>query len=144
MYADTGLGALSGLIGKALLLYDNFTDTNGTAVTAHSHEVGPAWSDNGSNIAATIQNNQCQGTGNPSSNLIDAGQSGTTTGSVDCYFNSTEVADAGNTYAVKLITRYQDASNYTYIVLFTTSGNFQLHEVVSGTDTRQSFVLLGS
>ena len=49
----------------AIFAKDNFTDTNGTAITSHTPDIGGSWTNHASfgNNFATIQSNKFQGTG---------------------------------------------------------------------------------
>lgn len=114
------------------LFLDNFTDTNGVSLHAHTPDIAPSggWTEALGDF--DIQSNMANfvsGSADPSLAHIDLGSV------VDCYI---ELAGTmGNTTGTTnsaLVLRYVDTSNYLFIVQSAGSG-LQLFENVAGTPT---------
>src|SRR6266446_9917275 len=131
MQADTGLSAISGIVvggtPATTLIFDTFTDTNGTNLTAHTADTnqGTGWlADTGT---ITVQSNQANcGSGFPYY-AIDAGQANVT---ITALVTPTGTAAAG------VSGRVSNATNSWDIDIDAVSGgHLFIYEQVSGTFT---------
>ena len=144
--AYTPEGALNGfLVGSifyrtggvaATFLNDTFTDTNGTAITAHTSEVGGTWSAQPGNSPATPS----LITGNRLYSTSGAGiyRNSSPAPSADYYVEA--VFDFLTTVSgdnVGIMGRAQAAANTYYTVRWSaTSGNFSVFKIVAGAATQ--------
>src|SRR5438105_6113512 len=121
MQADTGLSAISGIVvggtPVTTLIFDTFTDTNGTNLTAHTPDTnqGSGWlADTGT---ITVQSNQANcGSGFPYY-AIETGQSNVTI---------TAVVTPSGTAACGLSGRVSNATNSWDIDIAISGGNLTL------------------
>lgn len=90
-------------------LYDTFTDTNGTNITAHTMDAGPGWAtDNGT---IEIQSNQATMTADTVSlGLLTIGWSDA--GISDCTVQADVAVGSATNQIAAVVGRLQDASNY--------------------------------
>jgi hypothetical protein len=124
----TLLGAGAG--GAAItLLFDTFTDANGTALPAHTMDVGGTWS---VDVAGTytVQGNRANFVNSTGGNLAwaDAGQADVTL---------TAVVNISSAYG-GVVLRFSDANNYWLVFLDNPDGAFQLYEKNAGSFTQRA------
>jgi hypothetical protein len=133
MHALTGLSGLSGMVpsGSTTVLQDNFVDTNGTSLAAHTMNVGPGWTI--SSGTWTIQSNAAENTAGTSTIVTsDSGQSNVT-------ISATVTIPTSATGSYGLAARYTDTSNQWRIgVTLGSSGNFTITEDAAGTVTTRA------
>lgn len=115
---------------SATKLNDTFTDANGTALTAHTMDVGPGWTAGVGTLQ--IQSNAAT----PNSNN-DADYVTTDGGKSDAQIDVTATPQSGSGWesSPQLLFRWSDNSNF-WLAHITGAGNaFQLYERAAGVDT---------
>lgn len=122
------------------VLYDTFTDTNGTNLSSHAMNVGPGWSyftTGGSNPTWQIESNQCEETGGGGTvgAVADAGVSD---GVMTVSFYSTQTSPSNFNNGIGCVFRWSDANDFLLVDMGATEG-LTLYKVASG-----SFTSLGS
>jgi hypothetical protein len=135
--ATLGVGG-QGAAGSTTELYDQFIDTNGTALTAHTMDIGPGWT----SLVGTWQIN--------ASNQATQTAAGTGYKSVDSDSTKSDVTvtcdlttAAGGTYAPGILARVQDGSNWLSGFI-DSDGHLYIHELNAGTDTIRASVAFTS
>lgn len=126
--------------GGGALLYDTFTDVNGTTLTAHTMDVGPGWSVTvGSSWA--IEGNALQ----KQTNLSTLESCWADAGHTDCTASAL-ASDASGSCELGVIGRVQDQANFWLAYVINTT-SFGLYEVSAGTYTQRTsgtFAALGT
>jgi hypothetical protein len=108
MQADTGLSALTGLLGSGgptVLLKDTFTDSNGTALHLHAMDVGAGWTEQ--NGTWQIQSNAAQRTNAAAApGNVATANAGNANVTISLTINFAASDEGG------IIARFQDISNF--------------------------------
>jgi hypothetical protein len=137
--AAVGAGPASG----GTLILDQFTDANGTNLTAHAiaptNTPAASWA-TVTGTGFTVQGNKAQPGGANTVDAADAGQANVTV-SADLVFSNISTTDGG------LAVRLTDASNCWFPNLTAPAGNVELYENASGTVTlraQQAFTFANS
>jgi hypothetical protein len=117
----------TGVGGAVVLLADSFIDTNGTALTSHTMDLGPGWTAVDSTLqvesdAATQGNANTTGTAKS-----DSGQS-----SVAIY-GTINFGSTTNNNSIGLLGRFSDTNNYWYMQCNINAGVVRLAERNNGT-----------
>jgi hypothetical protein len=117
----------------ATLLSDTFTDSNATALTAHTMNVGPGWTAQVGTFV--IQSNTAQPNSANDGDQVttDAGQADYT---LTC--DVVPVNSGPSEYMPQLMVRWTDASNQWIILPTSFGGLFDLYEVVATVATRKA------
>lgn len=131
------------LRGKKTLLYDTFTDANGTTLASHGMNIGGGWtaSPNGLNcgaiIQSTVQSNHAQpGGGFYSISTANAGVA-------NCIASIDALVPNASNYVGGLVFRYSDCANYWFLTIQRASGGtpyMQIVEVQGGVETSRASV----
>jgi hypothetical protein len=131
----TGLSGLTGLTPSAAapplhLLYDQFIDANGTALSAHTMDIGPGWTiDSGTWTiqSNTAQNSDSDGAGG-AYRIFHADSTGSDVNAL-LHF----IAPA-NQFATGIICRMQDVNNHWHLVADSLGGSntFRIEEISGG------------
>jgi hypothetical protein len=133
--ALSGLSGLSGLAGALIkVIIDTLTDADGTALTAHTMDLGGGWTTITANgVTATIQGNRgrlVQSSGGNSQALCNPG---TPTATIQAIVNC---ATAGEDFG--LVARVTDADNKWMVHLDLTTNTAYVYEVVGGSTTQRA------
>lgn len=116
--------------GVAVLLKDDFTDSNGTALSAHAMNIGAGWTVLQGTF--TIQGNKAVGGSAGTQNLAVA----------DALAANVTVSGIGNTpgggQRMGLLTRVADVNNFWELYFDTATGTIYLVEVVAGVATARA------
>lgn len=115
---------------QRVLLLDTFVDSNGTALTAHSMNIGPGWF-TGFGSVTTIQNNNASVTLASSGTTVTLAESGSSDVVIQCHVTATFVPN----FLAGLAFRWVDSSNYWAFWYQTASSGFELRKYVSGVPT---------
>lgn len=123
--------------GRGTLIFqDTFTGTNGTALTAHTPDVGTSWTNNNTcTNALNIQSNAASQTTIETDCIRMAVASpAPTTPDVDVQVTFTDGGAPSATTCRGVVFRYQDSSNYYSLGVCDDSGQaYRLYSTVSGT-----------
>src|SRR5438105_5049422 len=127
-----GAGGAGG--GPVVKLKDVFTDTNGTALTAHTMDVGPGWSVSGGTWSIT--GNKAYQTATTDYVLAHA-DAGIADGTLTVALNPNNAA-----FQFGAVVRLTDANNCWY-VRWHSDGYLDLQEVNGGTVTQRAQTFFG-
>lgn len=136
MRLGLGMALTQGGRGGGLrpLLFDTFTDPNGTTLTAHTMDIGPGWAVTaGTDANVTIQANRAFcGSATVEVRTADAGAADVTiTGTLN-------VAGTSASILAALVGRCTDGNNFWQLALY--NDGFYLFEVNAGVVTQRGFV----
>lgn len=115
------------------LLYDTFTDTNGTSLAAHTMNVGGGWTAHSGTW--TIEGNEAACT------LVDESQATADAGQADVEVSCDITTGAGGTFP-GIAARWVDANNYWLGLVNDSQDIIQLYERSGGTYTERAAAVL--
>jgi pectate lyase len=126
---------MSGLVSGAggTVLKDNFVGTNGTALTAHTMDVGPGWTQRTADVGMAIQSNTAQ----YADDALDIY-------TASCNYSDVTIRLGVNIFSAfttsvqnGLVARFSDTNNYWRLTI-QTSGVLALTETSGGTVTQRA------
>jgi hypothetical protein len=137
-------GTLSSGVGaEQYLAIDTFQDSNGTALTSHTPNLGPAWTDDKSGDAnLKIQGNQAAKTASGiTGNTIQIDRATDFSASIDWIPTAAELS---NSYEIFMILRVDSSGTNRYEIVLQGNGNFEIDTLFGATFTARTNVSIGA